>query len=95
MKAHFERWAAVAQNLDDRLVICGGKSRSGGRHQDCTVIEDGKSNKELYMLEKRYGASSMAVNETTMWIVGKPFSAEKSCSKSCSKLARLARKFGC
>ena len=83
MKAHFERWAAVAQNLDDRLVICGGKSRSGGRHQDCTVIEDGKSNKEMYMIEKRYGASSMAVNETTMWIVGKPlFHVDVFCRKN-------------
>ena len=70
MKANFERWAAVAENLDDHLLICGGKSRLGGRHKDCTFIGEVGSNKELHMLEKRYGASSMALNGSTMWIIG-------------------------
>ena len=67
----FERWGAVGAVLGKDIVVCGGKSKIGGRHSTCTVIHQSNNVSEIPMLERRYGASSVAINETALWIVGK------------------------
>ena len=67
----FDRWGAVGAVLGKNIVVCGGKSKIGGRHHSCTVIHQSSNVTEIPMLERRYGASSVAINETTLWVVGK------------------------
>ena len=69
LKLPFERWGAVGGTLKGEVVVCGGKSKEGGRHQNCNVITKTNSS-ELIMLEKRYGASSININESMLWITG-------------------------
>ena len=67
----FERWGAVGAVLGKDIVVCGGKSKIGGRHHTCTVIHQSNNATEVSMLERRYGASSVAINDTALWIVGR------------------------
>ena len=69
-KQPFERWAAVGGVLNNSIIICGGKSNIGGRHQNCTLLDDSDKPFEIKMQEKRYGAASVVINDSSIWIVG-------------------------
>ena len=70
MKESFERWGAVGGIVENHVIVCGGKSRLGGRHQNCSIITGSDLFRELKMKEKRYAASAISVNKTTLWIAG-------------------------
>ena len=69
-KEPFERYAATGGIIDNQIVVCGGKSKQGGRHNDCSVISNEYEHRQLNMQYKRYGASSVTVNITSIWITG-------------------------
>ena len=55
--------------LQKSPIVCGGKNQMDGNwivSQDCVVI--GKP--EMEMIEKRSGAASVALDQSTLWIVG-------------------------
>ena len=68
MKGSFERWAATGEIVDSHILICGGKSAYGGRHQNCSSLTN--NSVEIDMTTKRYGASS-AIIGGKLWIAGK------------------------
>ena len=68
MKGSFERWAATGGIVDNQILICGGKSASGGRHQNCSSLTN--NSVEIDMTTKRYGASS-AIFGGKLWVAGK------------------------
>ena len=53
----------LLQNLP---IVCGGFNY--GTSQDCVVI--GQPEKEIKMIEKRANAASVALDQSTLWIVG-------------------------
>ena len=53
----------LLQNLP---IVCGGFNY--GTSQDCVVI--GQPEMEMKMIEKRYDAASVALDQSTLWIVG-------------------------
>ena len=65
----------LLQNLP---IVCGGYD--GFNSGDCVVI--GQPEMEMKMIEKRDGAASVALDQSTLWIVG----------GSCFRVGRLAKR---
>ena len=59
---------ATGGHLQNSPIICGGSQNVFNISQDCVVI--GQPEKEMQMIEKRYGAASVALDQSTLWIVG-------------------------
>ena len=64
--------------LQNSPIVCGGYD--GRTSQDCVVI--GQPEIEMKMIEKRYDAASVALDQSTLWIVG----------GSCFRVGRLAKR---
>ena len=58
----------VGQKLDNDFIICGGQVKSGIK-DDCIVIGN-HGMKSFPMVQGRVSASSVKLNDTTMWITG-------------------------
>ena len=67
-KEFFKRYGAVGGILENKNVVCGGKSSKLQRYQNCTVIGE-EQGKEVQMMSKRYAASSVVVGNY-LWITG-------------------------
>ena len=52
--------------LQNSPIVCGGYD--GNYSRDCVVI--GQPEMEMKMIEKRDGAASVALDQSTLWIVG-------------------------
>ena len=61
------RAGSIGALMNDKLLICGGV-KIGDYYEDCIFI--GNSSKTLRMVEGRIFASSVALNETTLLVVG-------------------------
>ena len=60
---------AVGGIINGSPVICGGRNLNGYAEQNCTIFrKEGNTNFEMF--EKRVAASSVVLNQTTLWIVG-------------------------
>ena len=54
--------------LQNSPIVCGGYDVQSNESQDCVVI--GQPEIEMKMIEKRNYAASVALNQSTLWIVG-------------------------
>ena len=54
--------------LQNSPIVCGGFDNNYSISRDCVVI--GQPEIELEMIEKRSGAASVALDRSTLWIVG-------------------------
>ena len=52
----------------NQAIVCGGENEEEYALQDCFVI--GQPNTFFQMLEKRKSASSIVLNQTTLWVTG-------------------------
>ena len=59
---------ATGSLLQNLPIICGGRDEQWNVSQDCVVI--GQPEMEMKMIEKRSGAASVALDQSTLWIVG-------------------------
>ena len=64
------RFYSLGNFLDNRFVICGGTEKDLVPKNDCEVI--GKSGSQSFKMisNSRVAASSVKLNESTMWITG-------------------------
>ena len=63
--------AATGGLLQNTPIVCGGQNKMDGNwnvFQDCVVI--GQPEMEMKMIEKREFAASVALDQSTLWIVG-------------------------
>ena len=54
--------------LQNSPIVCGGRDEQWNYSQDCVVI--GQPGMEIEMIEKRSFAASVALDQSTLWIVG-------------------------
>ena len=54
--------------LQNTPIVCGGRDNMSNIIQDCVVI--GLPEMEKKMIEKRYGAASVTLDQSSLWIVG-------------------------
>ena len=54
--------------LKNLPIVCGGSQNVFNISRDCVVI--GQPEIEMKMIEKRYFAASVALDQNTLWIVG-------------------------
>ena len=54
--------------LQNSPIVCGGEDEQWNDSQDCVVI--GQPEMEMKMIEKREWAASVALDQSTLWIVG-------------------------
>ena len=57
--------AATGGLIQNTPIVCGGY-RNGNFFKDCVAIRQ----PEMKMIEKRDGAASVALDQSTLWIVG-------------------------
>ena len=82
---------ATGGHLQNSPIICGGSQNVFNISRDCVVI--GQPEMEVKMIEKRYLAASVALDQNTLWIVGGLQSKDeirKQCAKSWLWLEVLA-----
>ena len=60
--------AATGGLLQNSPIVCGGIDEQLKVSQDCVVI--GKQEMKIRMIAKREGAASVALDQSTLWIVG-------------------------
>ena len=54
--------------LQNSPIVCGGRDDNYSISRDCVAI--GQPEIEMKMIEKRVGAASVALDQSTLWIVG-------------------------
>ena len=54
--------------LQNSPILCGGRDKQFKISQECVAI--GKPEKEMKMIEKKFNAASVALDQSTLWIVG-------------------------
>ena len=62
---------ATGGSLQNSPIVCGGENKRDGNRkifQDCVAI--GQPEMGMKMIEKRVGAASVALDQSTLWIVG-------------------------
>ena len=59
---------AIGGLLQNTPIVCGGYDKNEVSSQDCVVI--GKPEIEMKMMEKRSQAASVALDPSSLWIVG-------------------------
>ena len=63
-----ELGGSVGGLINGKIIICGGKNNEDVAQQECFVIGEPQSSKN--MLQKRAYASSVVLNNSTLWVVG-------------------------
>ena len=63
-----ERKIAMRGLIHETPILCGGFDSNGATHDSCIVFSQTK--KSIKMVEPRYSAANVVLNETTLWIIG-------------------------
>ena len=54
--------------INETPILCGGFDSNGATYDSCIVFSQPK--KSIKMIEPRYSAANVVLNETTLWIIG-------------------------
>ena len=71
MEAELEserRRDSVGGLINETPILCGGFDSNGATYDSCIVLSQTK--KSIKMVEPRYSAANVVLNETTLWIIG-------------------------
>ena len=61
---------AVGDFLDDKFIVCGGYGKDDVEKNDCDVIDEIETKTFDIFVNGRVHASSIKLNQSTMWITG-------------------------